>query len=77
MNISIKEKINKKYKFKDVETGTIFKIDDELCLKVSNIYAFNIDYGVLEYIATERIIDYIITKGELNITDISYFKEGV
>ena len=78
MDILIKEKINdKKYNFKNVETGMLFKVDNELCLKVSNEQAFNIDYGILEDIRPDRIIDYIITKGELTITDISYFKEGV
>lgn len=55
MDILLKEKINNKnYKFKNVETGTLFKVDNELCLKVSNIYAFNIDYGILEYIAPKK-----------------------
>ena len=45
MSIFIKEELNdKKYNFKDVEIGTLFKTDNELCLKVSNEQAFNIDY---------------------------------
>lgn len=78
MNIFIKEELNdKKYTFKDVEIGTLFKTDNELCLKVSNEQAFNIDYYVLEDIRPKRIVDYIITKGELTITSINHFKEGV
>lgn len=78
MNMFIKEELDdKKYLFKDVETGTLFKIDNELYLKVSNERAFSIDYCVLEDIEPESIIDYIITEGSLTITNISYFKEGV
>lgn len=78
MSIFIKEELNdKKYNFKDVEIGTLFKTDNELCLKVSNEQAFNIDYCILEDIRPERIVDYIITKGELTITGINHFKEGV
>lgn len=78
MSIFIKEELNdKKYNFKDVEIGTLFKTDNELCLKVSNEQAFNIDYCILEDIKSERIVDYIITKGELTITSINHFKEGV
>lgn len=78
MNIFIKEELNdKKYTFKDVETGTLFKVDNELCLKVSDKQAFNIDYCILEDTNPERIVDYIITEGELTITNISCFKEGV
>lgn len=78
MNIFIKEELNdNKYTFKDVEIGTLFKTDNELCLKVSNEQAFNIDYCVLEDIRPKRIVDYIITKGELTITSINHFKEGV
>lgn len=36
MNIFIKKELNdKKYTFKDVAIGTLFKTDNELCLKVS------------------------------------------
>lgn len=79
MNIFIQEELNdRKYLFKDVKTGTLFKVDDELCLKVSDKQAFNIDYCFLEEdISPERIVDYIITEGSLTITNISYFKEGV
>lgn len=78
MDIFIKEKLNdKKYSFKDVKIGTLFKTDNELCLKVSKEQAFNIDYCVLENIRPEIIVDYIITEGELTITEISHFKEGV
>lgn len=79
MNMLIKEELDdKKYLFKDVETGTLFKVDDELCLKVSDKQAFNIDYCFLEEdISPERIVDYIITEGELTVTNISCFKEGV
>ena len=77
--ITITEDLNsKRYNFKDVKTGTLFKVDDELCLKVSDKQAFNIDYCFLEEdINSERIVDYIITEGELTVTNISCFKEGV
>ena len=77
--ITITEDLNnKRYNFKDVKTGTLFKVDDELCLKVSDKQAFNIDYCFLEEdISPERIVDYIITEGELTITNISCFKEEV
>ena len=78
MNIFIKEELNdKKYTFKDVKVGTLFKVDNELCLKVSDKQAFNIDYCILEDINPKRIIDYIIIEGELTITNISCFKEGI
>lgn len=60
-----------------MKIGTLFKTDNELCLKVSEEQAFNIDYCVLENIRPKTIVDYIITEGELTIIDISYFKEGV
>lgn len=76
--ITITEDLNSKwYRFKDVKTGTLFKVDNELCLKVSDKQAFNIDYCILEDINSERIVDYIITEGELIVTNISCFKEGV
>ena len=72
--ITITEDLNsKRYSFKDVKIGTLFK----LCLKVSGKQAFNIDYCILEDINPERIVDYIITEGELTITNISCCKEGV
>lgn len=76
--ITITEDLNsKRYSFKGVKIGTLFKVDDELCLKVSGKQAFNIDYCILEDINPERIVDYIITEGELTITNISCCKEGV
>lgn len=76
--ITITEDLNsKRYRFKDVKIGTLFKVDNELCLKVSDKQAFNIDYCILEDINPERIVDYIITEGELTVTNISCFKEGV
>lgn len=76
--ITITEDLNsKRYRFKDVKIGTLFKVDNELCLKVSDKQAFNIDYCILEDINSERIVDYIITEGELTVTNISCFKEGV
>lgn len=76
--ITITEDLNsKRYRFKDVKIGTLFKVDNELCLKVSDKQAFNIDYCILEDINSERIVDYIITEGELMITSINHFKEGV
>ena len=76
--ITITEDLNsKQYRFKDVKTGTLFKVDNELCLKVSDKQAFNIDYCILEDINPERIVDYIITEGELTVTNISCCKEGV
>ena len=76
--LTITEDLNsKRYNFKDVKTGTLFKVDDELCLKVSDKQAFNIDYCILEDINSKRMVDYIITEGELTITGISCFKEGL
>lgn len=76
--ITITENLNsKRYRFKDVKIGTLFKADNELCLKISDKQAFNIDYCILEDIKPERIVDYIITEGELTVTNISCFKEGV
>lgn len=76
--ITITEDLNsKRYSFKDIKTGTLFKVDNELCLKVSDKQAFNIDYCILEDINSERMVDYIITEGELTVTGISCFKEGL
>lgn len=76
--ITITENLDsKRYTFKDVKTGTLFKDDSELCLKVSDKQAFNIDYCVLESINPERIVDYIITEGELTVTNISCCKESI
>lgn len=76
--ITITEDLNsKRYSFKDIKTGTLFKVDNELCLKVSDKQAFNIDYCILEGINSERMVDYIITEGELTVTGISCFKEGL
>ena len=76
--ITITEDLNsKRYSFKDVKTGTLFKVDNELCLKVSDKQAFNIDYCFLEDINPKRIVDYIITEGKLTVTNISCFKEDV
>nr|DAD87227.1 MAG TPA: hypothetical protein [Siphoviridae sp. ctuUw41] len=76
--ITITENLNsKRYRFKDVKIGTLFKAYNELCLKISDKQAFNIDYCILEDINPERIVDYIIIEGELTVTNISCCKEGV
>lgn len=71
MNMFIKEELdNKKYLFKDVETGTLFKIDNELYLKVSDTHAYNVKQYYLESFAETALIDNIVTEIDLIIKKI-------